>query len=81
VAKKIYALYSRKEADWEKEFSFHASGIDEARFFAYAWADRGGIGKNRVGVKEDNNSACCPIFVAHIRSKRHPKIISERISA
>ena len=72
MAKKIYVLYSRRTLDWEREFNFYASGIKEAKFFAYLWADREGIDKDHIGIREDARSAGYPIFVAS-------KIISERI--
>jgi hypothetical protein len=81
VAKKIYILYCRKAVDWEEEFRFHASGIEEAKSFAYAWAVREGISKDYVGVKEHTGSTNYPILVIRVPPKRFCKIASERISA
>jgi hypothetical protein len=79
VAKKIYVLYCRKAVDWEEEFRFHASGIEEARSFAYVWANRQGIGMDRVGVKE--NTPRYPSLITPIRPKRSFKIVNEARSA
>jgi len=81
VPKKIYLLYSRKIGEWEVEFAFRASGIEEAKSFSYSYADREGIDRSRIGIKEHIGSAYYPILVTSVRPNHALKIANERASA